>query len=519
MAQPGREASSPWDTPSNDEGDGGDSSSQPTSTSSPPQPIMLSGSEGFSINTEMQGQMPTQLAPATGTTLTGDVGTIDSSVWVGQSQGPKKDSILKGIGITCLFSFFMVVVPMIMIGWADDSWDDSWHTETLNVDWDESGLNGTFRLTNTPIQECSVNIDDNSGSYYYNEPDSFRVEEDCGPDGSLIQYTQVTRAEFAEGRGELSRATFDNLSEGEAVFTVYPRYYERPNDSIELHLQGTNLFSEIGVQSFDESMTPLVFMVDTTNWTEPCPDSSLGSASQLSIIESGDERWLTSDDEYMPAKEIPYTECHLTYTDYHYEFTVFPDINERANNSIELHLPDQGGIPQHRYLGQQTFDENLTPLIFPVYTNDWGQRYSYCHQSLEVVTNNQNAQIYYPEHQYRTSPPMCPDMVYYNHYVINVGSIDHNHGYGELFLSEPLEEGAILTIDYETESDNFVADFAPCFGSLFSFVLFVVWIVQIVRNFQAGLTNKGTGMLVGIIPGVIFSFISVFIIALILFGF
>ena len=93
MAQPGKEASSPWDTPSND-GDGGDSSSQSPSTSSPPQPIMLSGSEGFSINTEMQGQMPNQLAPATGTTLTGDVGTIDSSVWAGQSQATKKDSIL-----------------------------------------------------------------------------------------------------------------------------------------------------------------------------------------------------------------------------------------------------------------------------------------------------------------------------------------------------------------------------------------------------------------------------------------
>jgi hypothetical protein len=111
-------------------------------------------------------------------------------------------------------------------------------------------------------------------------------------------------------------------------------------------------------------------------------------------------------------------------------------------------------------------------------------------------------------------------MVYYEHYEIQVGVIDHDSGYGELFLSEPLEEGVILTVYYETEDDgSFVRDFGPCFGSLFSFVLFVVWIVQVVRNFQAGLTNKGTGMLVGIIPGAILSFISVIIIALILFGF
>ena len=172
MAESGRDASSPWDSPSND-GNAGDSSSQSTSPSSPPQPIILSGSEGLSINTDMQGMMPTQLAPATGTTLTGDVGTIDSSLWVGESQGPKKDSILKGIGITCLFSFFMMMVPMLMLGWAEDSWDDNWYYETLNVDWDESGLNGTFQITNTPVDDCSFNIK-NEG-HYYDDPDSFRA--------------------------------------------------------------------------------------------------------------------------------------------------------------------------------------------------------------------------------------------------------------------------------------------------------------------------------------------------------
>ena len=502
MTQPGREASSPWDSPSND-GNGGDSGSQSTSTTSPPQPIMLSGSEGFSINTEMQGQMPTQIAPVTGTTLTGDVGTIDSSVWAGQSQGPKKDSILYGVGITCLFSFFMMIIPMMMMGWAEDSWDDSWHTETLNVDWDESRLNGTFQITNTPIWQCTVDIDDNDGDYYYNQPDSFRVYEDCrNQDGYLTQNKQITRVEFTEGQGEITRATFDNLSGGEAVFTVYPRYYQMPNDSIELHLSGVGTVLE--PKTFDENLTPLVFIVDTINWEEPCPQ-----VDDLMIIENG----AAGGVDYTPTKEIPYTECHLTYSDYHYEFTVFPGIHDEANYSVTLYLPNQQGS----LLGSQTFDENLTPLIFPVYTNAWD---NYCAQEIRMSVTDQGTDWYYPDYQQWGLPPICPDMVYYEHYEIEVGVIDHDSGYGELFLSEPLEEGVILTVYYETEGDDsFVRDFGPCFGSLVSFVLFVVWIVQVVRNFQAGLTNKGTGMLVGIIPGAILSFISFIIIALILFGF
>ena len=502
MAESGREASSPWDSPSNG-GNAGDSSSQSTSPSSPPQPIMLSGSEGLSINTDMQGMMPTQLAPATGTTLTGEVGTIDSSVWAGQSQEPKKDSFFKGIGITCLFSFFMMMVPMLVLGSAEDSWDDNWHYETLNVDWDESGLNGTFQISNTPIENCAFNI---YSEYHrgYDDPDSFQVYDTCSSDGHLIQNKQTTRVEFAEGQGEVTRVTFDNLTEGEAMFTVYPRYYEQPNDSIELQLPSASP-SEIGTQSFDENMTPLVFNVNTTNWAEPCPQTD-----DLMIIENGAA---AGNVEYTPTKETPYTECHLTYSDYHYEFTVYPGINDEVFHSVTLSLLNQQGGS----LGSQTFDENLTPLIFPVYTTAWGN--NFCAREIKMSVTDQGTDWYYPDYQEWGLPPNCPDMVYYEHYEINVGSIDHESGYGELFLSEPLEEGVILTVDYGTWSDDFVRDSSPCFGSLFSFVLFIVWIVQVVRNFQAGLTNKGTGMLVGIFPGAIMSFISVFIIGLILFGF
>jgi hypothetical protein len=500
MAESGREASSPWDSPSND-GNAGDSSSQSTSPSSPPQPIILSGSEGLSINTDMQGMMPTQLAPATGTTLTGDVGTIDSSLWVGESQGPKKDSILKGIGITCLFSFFMMMVPMLMMGWAEDSWDDNWHYETLNVDWDESGLNGTFQISNTPVDDCSFNI--RNEGHYYDNPDSFRAYGGCGGHDYIYQNKHITRVEFTEGQGDVTRVTFDNITEGEAMFTVYPRYYEQPNDSIELHLPGASP-SEMETQSFDENMTPLVFIVNTTNWAEPCPQ-----ADDLMIIENGAA---AGNVEYTPTKVAPYTECHLTYTDYHYEFTVYPGIDDKAFTSVTLSLPEQ----QSSLLGSQTFDESMTPLVFPVYTNEWG---NYCVQEIRISVTDQGNDWYYPNYEAWGIPPICSDMVYSEHYEINVGSMDYESGYGELFLSEPLGEGIILKADYGVYSNNFVADFAPCFGGLFSFVLFIVWIVQVVRNFQAGLTNKGTGMLVGIIPGFIMSFISVFIIGLILFGF
>ncbi len=502
MAESGREASSPWDSPSND-GNSGDSSSQSTSTSSPPQPIILSGSEGLSINTDMQGQMPTELAPSSGTTLTGDVGTIDSSVWVGQSQGPKKDSILIGIGITCVFSFFMMIVPVLMVGWADNSWDENWHQETLNVDWDESGLNGTFQISNTPIRECGFNIVNGEGYFYYDHPDFFNVYDDCYR-GTLNQNKQDIKVQFGEGQGDVTRATFENLTEGEAMFTVYPRYYEQPNDSIGLHLPGASP-SEMGTQSFDENMTPLEFIVNTTNWVDPCPQTE-----DLMIIENGAA---AGNVEYTPTQVIPYTECHLIYTDYHYEFIVYPGINDKPFSTITLSLPER----QSSLLGSQNFDESMTPLIFPVYTTDWD---FYCAQEIRIRAGDQGNDWYYPNYDEWGSPPICPDMVYYDHYEINVGSIDYDSGFGELFLTEPLEEDVVLTVSYETDGGgSFVRDFGPCFGSLFSFVLFVVWIVQVVRNFQAGSTNKGTGMLVGIIPGVILSFISVFIIGLILFGF
>ena len=64
-----------------------------------------------------------------------------------------------------------------------------------------------------------------------------------------------------------------------------------------------------------------------------------------------------------------------------------------------------------------------------------------------------------------------------------------------------------------------VTGFALTPGLLFILVLVIVWIVQTVRAFQSGLTNKGTGMLIGIIPAFIISVIATFILALIIFGF
>jgi len=452
----------------------------------------------------MQGQMPTQLAPASGTTLTGEVGTIDSSLWSEQLQGPKKDSILKGIGITCLFSFFMMMVPMLMMGWAENSWDEAWRSEPLVIDWDESGLNGTFQISDTPIYDCSLAINEinDEDYYYYYDEDSFRVYDGCGDEGNLYQEKQITRVEFGEGLGKVTRVTFDNLTEGEAVLTVYPREYEQPNDSIEIHILDV---VSLESQSFDANMTPLIFNVNTTNWDESCP-----AFTDLKIIEYGAD---SEHVEYTPTAQSPYSECHLTYSDYHYEFTVYATVDEKPFSSVTLFLPEQ----RSSNLDSQNFDANNTPLVFPVYTNEWQ---NYCAQEIRMSVTNRGTEWFYPDYQEWGSPPNCPDMVYRDHSQLNVGSIDYDSGYGEIFISEPLDNGTLLTAHYEIRSDDsFILDFGPCFGSLFSLVLFIVWIVQIVRNFQAGSTNKGTGMLVGIIPGVILSFISVLIIGLILFGF
>ena len=50
-----------------------------------------------------------------------------------------------------------------------------------------------------------------------------------------------------------------------------------------------------------------------------------------------------------------------------------------------------------------------------------------------------------------------------------------------------------------------------CLGMLHGLVLFGFWIQRIVANFQAGMSQTGTGMLVGIVPAFVLSFIAVII--------
>tara|TARA_Y100000294_G_scaffold176127_1_gene197756 strand:+ start:144 stop:1628 length:1485 start_codon:yes stop_codon:yes gene_type:complete len=494
MAQPGREANAPW----SDESQGASSSS---SASSAPQPIVLSGAEGLSLNTQMQGQMPTQATPAAGATLTGSVGEIDSSVWTPQVHIAGKGSILKGIGSTCLFGIVMMLVPMLMVGYAESSWEDDWNEETLNIDWDEGGLNGTFQLSHTPIDECSLSIRD--GSRW---SESFNAYDNCDGDGALMQYKESTIAQFAVDEGEeILRATFEivNESTGEANFTVFALDYESANDSVmlDLHWTGSSEFE----QAFDENLTPLIFTVNSSNWAEPCPRGD----ALLVTDKLGPLLYMPTDS---PSNQ---TDCYLTYTNILFkgEFTVYSGELGGKNNSISLSLPEQ----DHQNLGTQTFDENLTPLIFPVYTNYWNQNNYDCAQEIRIEYR-EGTYWSYPQYEQWGYPPNCPNMTYYKGAQVNIGSIDHDSGFGEIYLDEPLGDEE-LEAEYWVQTGFEIGSILQCFAPLIAFALFVIWIVQVVRAFQAGLTNQGTGMLIGIIPAFFVSIILTFAIGIMLFGF
>lgn len=250
MDDSGRDASSPWDEASED-------TPAPTA-SSPPAPIVLGGAEGLTLNTEMQGQMPTKLAPAGGTTLTGSVGTIDSGVWEVQAGVKIEGSFWKGIGITCLFGFAIILVPMMLGIWSESRWDDSWHQESLDIQWDAGGLNGTFQLKTTPIGECDLSIYDSSGYRWDSNNGNFNAYADC--DGRLIQNEFKTVVSYHGTNG----------SDGNFTLTIQDHY--RIGDEISLQISGRNPqtggYSSViyGSQTLIENQTEMIFLSNESEW-------------------------------------------------------------------------------------------------------------------------------------------------------------------------------------------------------------------------------------------------------------
>ena len=281
MEQPGHEANVPW-------GDEGKVS--PSSMPNAPQPIVLGGAAGLSLNTEVQNQMSSQLTPTGGTTLSGSVGTIDSNVWTPQVQGPSQGSMLKGIGITCLFGILMTLIPVIMMGYADNSWD-SWEDESLKIDWDEEGLNGTFQLSEGDISECDIQIYDDA--IEWGDPNHMEVYGDCN--GDLVMWQEVTKVQF----------TMLNDSWGE--FTFFPDYYHGVNDSINITLLDIENGS-LDTQSFDENMTPLQFQVNVTNW-ERCNQ-------EIMIEEDNRPYEFNQDTHYYPEYWSQSPSCSMQYVDF-----------------------------------------------------------------------------------------------------------------------------------------------------------------------------------------------------------
>lgn len=324
MVQPGQDTSSPWDealvaTP-------GDT---PTpGASSPPAPIVLGGAEGLTLNTEMQGQMPTQLSPAGGTTLTGSVGTIDSGVWEVQAGAKTEGSFWKGIGITCIFGFAIILVPMMLSIWGESRWDDNWHQEDLDIQWDAGGLNGTFQLETTQIGECDLSIYDSSGQSWDNSNGNFNAHADC--DGRLIQNKFNTVVSYHGTNG----------SDGNFTLTIQDHY--RSGDEISLQISGRNPqtggYSSViyGSQTLIENQTEMIFFSNESEWP------SCNFEFQVSRTDGSQVRTEYLDQDYREWVNIP--DCPDTTFGEWVEIVVGTIDTESGYGDLMLQEPLEEGV-------------------------------------------------------------------------------------------------------------------------------------------------------------------------------
>jgi hypothetical protein len=250
MDESGRDTNSPWE-------EAPAPSSEPT-PSAPPAPIVLGGAEGMTLNTEMQGQMPSELAPVVGTTLTGSVGTIDSGVWEIQQAAKNDGSFWKGVGMTCLFGMAMVLLPMMLGIWSESRWDESWHQETLDIQWDAGGLNGTFQVKNAPIEDCGLSVYDSSGFRWDEGDGKFNAYADC--DGRLV------REKF------FPVATYHGTEGSDGNFTLNVQDDYRVGSEIHLRISGWSqqngqyMQIDLESQTVEEGQTEMVFFANESEW-------------------------------------------------------------------------------------------------------------------------------------------------------------------------------------------------------------------------------------------------------------
>jgi hypothetical protein len=89
-----------------------------------------------------------------------------------------------------------------------------------------------------------------------------------------------------------------------------------------------------------------------------------------------------------------------------------------------------------------------------------------------------------------------------------VGFIDYRTGFAQLTLFEPLPEGMQLLADYREKyspADQTVSYVGPALGGIAGAILALIWLWWVFKAYHEGLSDKGIGMLIGIIPGSILS--------------
>jgi hypothetical protein len=170
-------------------------------------------------------------------------------------------------------------------------------------------------------------------------------------------------------------------------------------------------------------------------------------------------------------------------------FPQAPPNGSQVNATIELMRPSN---PLTQHPESIISDGVSTEFTFPVVPSEFQS----CSFSVHAWTSNQDIVVDVMSERFGNCLSQNLTTILFE----NVGFVEFESGYGEFHLSSSAPEDLDLWADYEEEYEGrFLRTIAPVIGSLIGVGLGIVWLMQVVNAYKEGKSNKGHGLLAGVV--------------------